>query len=108
MVAYADGCLGPALDAKANCIASSLVSANSYAQHGAIARQVSGRGLFAKYDPKSATASGSTGSSGSSGRSGAGSTGSLAATGSSPVLPWVAGGVGGLGLLLLAVRRRRV
>jgi len=107
MVAYADGCLGPALDAKANCIASSLVSANSYAQHGAIARQVSGRGLFAKYDPKSATASGSTGSSGSSGRSGSGSTGSLAATGSSPVLPWVAGGVGGLGLLLLAVRRRR-
>jgi hypothetical protein len=106
MVAYADGCLGPALDPKANCITSSLVSANTYANHGAIARQVSGRGLFAKYDPKSTRTS--NGRSGSGGAIGAGSgSGSLAATGSSPLLPVTGGLLGAAGLLLLMLLRRR-
>ena len=47
LIAMADGCLGPALDAKADCINSTLVSKNTYTQHGAIIRQVSGRGLLA-------------------------------------------------------------
>ncbi len=50
LVALADGCLGPKLDAKANCIDSRKVSSNTYTQHGAVVRQMSGRGLFAKYD----------------------------------------------------------
>src|SRR4051794_17676475 len=104
MVAYADGCLGPSLDSKANCIASNLVSANSYANHGAIARQVSGRGLFAKYDPKTGSASGTTSS--SSTVSSTGSNGSLAATGGSPLVPILGGVLGGIALLLLGVRRR--
>ncbi|HMC67702.1 MAG TPA: sialidase family protein, partial [Mycobacteriales bacterium] len=104
MVGYADGCLGPALDAKANCIASTAVSANSYANHGAIARQVSGRGLFARFDPKSSTHSVSGTSSGSG--SSAGSSGSLAATGSSPLVPILGAVLAGIALLLLGVRRR--
>jgi len=104
MVGYADGCLSPALDAKANCIASSLVSANSYAQHGAIARQVSGRGLFAKYDPRSTRRS--LGTAAGSGASSAGSNGSLPATGSSSALPVAGGILGGVALLLVLYRRR--
>jgi hypothetical protein len=50
LIAMADGCLGPSLDAKADCIDSTLVSKNTYTQHGAVIRQTSGRGLFAKYD----------------------------------------------------------
>jgi hypothetical protein len=50
LVALADGCLGPKLDAKANCIDSRKVSSNTYTQHGAVVRQTSGRGLFAKSD----------------------------------------------------------
>jgi hypothetical protein len=50
LVAMADGCLGPKLDAKADCVDSRLVSKNTYAQHGAVIRQTAGRGLFAKYD----------------------------------------------------------
>jgi hypothetical protein len=103
LVAYADGCLGPNLDPKANCIASPAVSANTYAQHGAIARQMTGRGLFAAYDPKTPATHNRSGSAGS--RS-SGNSGALAATGSSPLMPWLGGSVGGLGLLLLAVRRR--
>jgi LPXTG-motif cell wall-anchored protein len=116
MVGYADGCLPPALDAKANCVASTQVSANTYAQHGSIARQISGRGLFAAYDPKKPTTSTGRGATGSGSAAGSGSgagsasrsgSGSLARTGSSPALPIVALGVGLLGLAGYAARRRR-
>src|SRR4051794_17950831 len=50
LVAMADGCVGPSLDAKANCVNSALVANDTYTQHGAVIRQVDGRGLFAKYD----------------------------------------------------------
>jgi len=103
LVAYADGCVGPSIDPKANCISSTAVSADTYTNHGAIARQMSGRGLFAAYDPKSTRSSSGASASGASGGSG---TGKLAATGSSPVLPITGGLAAGLGLLVLAVRRR--
>jgi hypothetical protein len=63
---------------------------------------MTGRGLFAAYDPKTPT----TKRSASGGSRSTGTSGSLAATGSSPALPWLGGGVVGLGLLLLLLRRR--
>jgi hypothetical protein len=105
MVGYADGCVGPALDVKANCIASTAVAANTYTNHGAIARQMTGRGLFAAYDPKS-TRSSSGGRVTGSGSSSSADSGSLAATGTSPALPVTGGIVAGLALLLLMLRRR--
>jgi hypothetical protein len=95
MVAFADGCVGPAIDPKAHCITSLDVGANTLTQHGGIVRQLSGKGLFAAYDPKKP---GSTPGSGGNTRgtgTGAGSGGGLADTGSSPTLPLV-----GTGLLL--------
>lgn len=50
MVGFADGCVGPDIDAASNCVASDEVSANGLVDHGAIVRQVGGRTLFAKYD----------------------------------------------------------
>ncbi|MGZ4455177.1 MAG: hypothetical protein ACXVWV_04295 [Nocardioides sp.] len=50
MVGLADGCVGPAISAGSNCIASDKVSDNGLVNHGAIVRQLSGRTLFAKYD----------------------------------------------------------
>jgi LPXTG-motif cell wall-anchored protein len=106
-VAFADGCVGPKIDAKANCIASTSTTANTLTQHGGIFRQVSGLGLFAAYDPKTTRTGAGTGTSG--GGSGGGSAsggGSLANTGGTPWLP-----ISGLALLLAAgagmVRRRR-
>jgi LPXTG-motif cell wall-anchored protein len=107
-VAFADGCVGPAIDPKANCIASSAVAANTLTQHGGVIRQISGKGLFAAYDPKggSSGVAGGSGGSGGGGGSGSGASGSLADTGSSSWLP-----VSGLALLALAgvgvLRRRR-
>ena len=90
-VGYADGCLG-------TCVKSLLVKDNPLAQHGAIAYQTSGRGLFAKYDPKRSTSTGSTGRAGGSGDGSAPSTvgSQLPETGSSPLVPALGG------LLLLA------
>ncbi|MGG7381845.1 hypothetical protein ACQ7B2_24885, partial [Escherichia coli] len=83
-VAFSDGCVGPKIDAKANCIASTSTAANTLTQHGGMFRQVSGLGLFAAYDPKTgATGSGAAngGGSGSDGGGGGGAGGSLANTG---------------------------
>src|SRR3954453_845060 len=111
LVAFADGCVDKSLDAKANCIASTAASANTLTQHGGILRQVSGKGLFAAYDPKAGPKSGGTASSGSNaGAGGSGAAaggGSLADTGGSSWLPLT-----GLGLLVAAAggmvcRRRR-
>ena len=111
LIAFADGCVGKSIDAKANCILSPAASANTLTQHGGIIRQVSGKGLFAAYDPKTSGASGGTGSSGSNGGTGssgsAAGSGSLADTGSSSWMPLT-----DLGLLVaaaggLVLRRRR-
>jgi hypothetical protein len=107
LVGFADGCVGPATETGNDCIASRDVSANKLVQHGAIIRQVSGKGLFAAYDTTAVTpvagpppvTSGPPAS--GSGSSNAG--GHLAATGGLP-----AAGVGVLLLLLgLAAHRRR-
>ena len=45
MVGFADGCTNA-------CIDDTDVSANKLVDHGTIVRQISGKGLFAKYDPK--------------------------------------------------------
>jgi hypothetical protein len=50
MVGFADGCVGPDLDANSNCIASDKVSANGLVDHGTIVRQLTGRTLFSRYD----------------------------------------------------------
>jgi hypothetical protein len=54
MVGFADGCVGPDIDAKNDCVASTDVSANKLVNHGAIVRQLSGRTLFRAYDKKGA------------------------------------------------------
>jgi hypothetical protein len=112
MVAIADGCVGPAIDPKANCIASPAVAKNTLTQHGAVIRQMSGKGLFAKYDVKSGGGTGQTGGSGSSGGSGSGSGsgsgGNLASTGNSAVLPLTGVAVALLGLVLGMRRRAHV
>src|SRR3954449_3522381 len=72
LVAFADGCVGKAIDPKANCINSAAVSANTLTQHGGVIRQVSGRGLFAAYDPKTGGTPSSTGTGGNGGSSGSG------------------------------------
>ena len=106
MVGYADGCVGPEINAKANCALSTDVSANKLDNHGAILRQISGKTLFRAYDgtvgsvvPPVVTPPTST-----PGKSTGGGQG-LAATGGAPL-------VAALGLLLLGggalwLRRRR-
>jgi hypothetical protein len=98
MVGYADGCVAKAIDADSNCIASTLVSANGYTDHGAIARQMSGKGLFKQYDGILPGSGGVTATPRKS-------NGSLATTGMTPY-------VAGFGVLLMLVsagvwRRRR-
>src|SRR3954449_1826233 len=75
LVAFADGCVGKSIDAKANCIASTAANANTLTQHGGVIRQVSGKGLFAAYDPKAG------GTPSSSGTGSNGGTGSIGGTG---------------------------
>ena len=50
MVGFADGCVGPAIDADSNCVASNKVSDNGLVDHGAIVRQMTGKTLFSRYD----------------------------------------------------------
>lgn len=50
MVGFADGCVGPEIDAGSNCVASRKVSDNGLVDHGAIVRQLTGKTLYAKYD----------------------------------------------------------
>jgi hypothetical protein len=57
LIGFADGCVGPDIAAKNDCVASTDVAANKLVSHGAIVRQLSGRTLFRAYDPKSATRS---------------------------------------------------
>ena len=108
MVGFADGCVGPTVEAGNDCVASRAVSANKLVDHGAIIRQVSGKTLFKAYDATAATPSRpvtpvtSPGTPATPG-TGAG-TGGLAATGGAPALA-------AIGLLLVGgavlVRRRR-
>ena len=94
MVGYADGCVGPDVNAKANCVLSTDVSANKLDNHGAILRQISGKTLFRAYDPKATPPTGSVPGS-TAGHTGSGKgTGGLAATGGAPLLA-------ALGVLLL-------
>ena len=100
MVGYADGCVGPAINSAADCVASTAVSDNKLDNHGAILRQVSGKTLFKAYDPVTSvvppvTVPGTGGS-----KSGSGG---LAATGGTPLLA----GLGVLGLAGAAVALRR-
>ncbi|MCU1601312.1 MAG: hypothetical protein JWO22_2021 [Frankiales bacterium] len=106
MVGYADGCVGPDVNAKANCAVSTAVSANKLDNHGAILRQISGKTLFKAYDASSAvvppvTVPGTANPGGGTKNPGGG----LAATGGTPLLALA-------GLLLLAggalwMRRRQ-
>jgi hypothetical protein len=50
LVGFADGCVGPGLDKKSNCIASTKVSANGLVNHGVIVRQLTGKTLYSKHD----------------------------------------------------------
>jgi hypothetical protein len=61
MIGFADGCVGPGIDPKSDCVASTDVRANKLVNHGAIIRQMSGKTLFRAYDAKkgAATKSGS-------------------------------------------------
>jgi hypothetical protein len=120
LVGYADGCVpasvepkGDAPGAAANdCVASKAVANNGLVNHGAILRQVSGRGLFAAFDSTAATpvdgppATGGGTPTGTGTGTGSGSApgagGNLAATGG---LPWAGGGL--LLLLFALVARRR-
>jgi hypothetical protein len=102
LVAYSDGCVE-------KCVNDHTVNAheNSHSAVNMVMRQASGRGLLAKFDPKSPTGRtpGSSPGSGSGGGSGTGSgSGGLATTGSSPV---IAGAALVLVLAALAIRRRR-
>jgi hypothetical protein len=109
LIGYADGCVSGAVEAGNDCISSTDVSANKLVNHGAILRQVSGKGLFAAYDATSATpvdapppvTSGPPTSAGPGTTPSAG--GNLAATGGLPLAGF------GLGLLLLGLwaHRRR-
>jgi len=54
LIGFADGCVGPRIDPKNDCVASTDVSANKLVNHGAIIRQMSGKTLFRAYDKKGA------------------------------------------------------
>ncbi len=115
LIGYADGCVpasvepkGDAKGAPANdCVASTAVSNNGLVNHGAILRQVAGRGLFSAFDNMSgrpvAAPSGTTPTSSGPSSAPPSSGGTLAATGGLPAA--------GAGLLLLVAgllaRRRR-
>jgi hypothetical protein len=113
LIGFADGCVAPSVEPKGDapgaaandCVASKAVSSNGLVQHGAILRQVSGKGLFAAYDSNAAIPvqgppqTGGTPPSTGSGSPSAG--GNLAATGGLP-----AAGAG-LVLLLAGLASRR-
>jgi hypothetical protein len=50
LVGFADGCVGPAVMAGSDCVASRDVADNRHTEQGAIIRQISGRTLFRAYD----------------------------------------------------------
>jgi hypothetical protein len=114
LVGFADGCVSPAVEPKGDapgatandCVASREVSANGLVNHGAILRQVSGKGLFAAFDstaarPVAAPPAAAPPASGPTTTPSSG--GNLAATGGLPL----AGGGLLLVLLALIARRRR-
>jgi hypothetical protein len=111
MVGLADGCVDADIEAKNSCVSSNAVSANKLVSHGAIVRQISGKGLFKAFDPTTSApvktvtparpSTPTTPGTGTPSKNG----GALAATGGAPVLA-------GLGLLMLLAggglyRRRR-
>ncbi|MCW2668885.1 MAG: hypothetical protein JWO27_782 [Frankiales bacterium] len=107
MVGYADGCVGPTIDPKNNCVLSTDVSANKLVNHGAILRQLTGKTLFSAYDGTvgRVTVPG-TGTPGGGTKTGTGNGGNgLAATGGAPLL--AAAGTLLLGGAALWLRRRR-
>jgi hypothetical protein len=106
LIGFADGCVSPAEVAGNDCVDSKDVASNKLEDHGAIIRQIGGKGLFAAYDATSTTPVDApppvTGGPPAS-APGNGGNGNLAATGGLPAA--------GLGLLLLlagvAAHRRR-
>ena len=50
MVGFADGCVDPDADHRSDCVRSAAVEDNGRAKHGAIIRQLTGKGLFHQYD----------------------------------------------------------
>jgi hypothetical protein len=108
LVGFADGCVGPTIQAGNNCIASHDVGDNKLVKHGAIIRQIGGKGLFAAYDatattPVDAPPPVTSAPPPSTGSGNPTSGGNLAATGGLP-----SASVGLLLLLLgLAAHRRR-
>jgi hypothetical protein len=55
LIGFADGCVGPDVAAKNDCVDSADVKANGLVNHGAIIRQMSGRTLFKAYDTRPTT-----------------------------------------------------
>jgi hypothetical protein len=111
MVGFADGCVPPSVEPNNaitgqptnNCVASKTLAANGYVNHGAIIRQLSGKGLFATYDGVLPGSGGTPPADTTPGGKPSGG-GPLATTGSTPYLA-------GLGLLLViaafGIRRMR-
>ena len=95
LVGYADGCLNA-------CVSSRAVGNNKFDDQGAIARQMTGRGLFAAYDPKPLSAGAGSAGAGSGAGNGSRTTTASASglpnTGGSPLLP-----IGGAVLVAAAV-----
>jgi hypothetical protein len=106
LVGFADGCVPETIDATDgnNCALSRLVSDNGLVDHGAIVRQMSGKGLFAAYDAVATRPVQAPPAAAPPAAPAPAAGGNLAATGGLP-----AAGVGLLLLLLpvLAARRRR-
>ncbi|HUR51928.1 MAG TPA: sialidase family protein [Mycobacteriales bacterium] len=63
MIGFADGCVGPSVDPKSDCVDSADVRANKLVNHGAIVRQMTGRTLFRAYDAKNGASGSRAGSS---------------------------------------------
>ncbi len=103
MVGIADGCVDATIEAKNDCVASKDVVANKLVSHGAIVRQISGKGLFKAADPK-VIAKPIVKPVVTPSKPGSGGTGGLAATGGAPLLA----GLGGLLLLVAWGARRRL
>ncbi len=109
MVGFADGCVPPSIEKDANCVTSTLVENNTLADHGAIVRQTSGKGLFRAFDPKAAAVPAPARPAPSSGGPSSGgsgtATGALPATGTTPLL--AVGALLALAAGALLQRRRR-
>ena len=113
MVGYADGCVPASIDATSavdsapenDCANSTRVDRNGLLDHGAIARQVGGKGLFAAFDTTAAAPGAGPGPGTAPPATAAPSGGRLPATGGLPAAA-VALALVGSGALLVRRRRR--